>query len=67
MSSKIPLPYEENQMQSLSQQEIEQISGGKISVSEAAAATIGLMALAVGSPFVIGAGAVALVAYAWMS
>lgn len=53
-------------METLTQQEVERVSGAKLTVGEAAGATLALMALGAASPFVIGAGAVALVAYAWM-
>lgn len=53
-------------MEILNQQEVEQVSGARISVSQAVGATLSLMALGAASPFVIGAGAVALIAYAWM-
>ena len=52
-------------MKPLDASEIEQVSGG-LSAMEGAALTVGLMALAATSPFVIGAGCVALIGYALM-
>lgn len=53
-------------METLSTQEIDQVGGG-ISIAEGAGATIALMGLAAASPFVIGAGCAALLAYGAMS
>lgn len=53
-------------MQELNLQEIEEVSGGAMNIPTAAKVTLGLMALGIGSPFVVGAGVVALVTYAWL-
>lgn len=52
-------------METLTVSEIEQISGGKLTAGQAATITVGLMSLAV-TPVVIGAGCIALFAYAAM-
>jgi hypothetical protein len=52
-------------MQELKMEEIEQV-GGAVSVSTAAKMTIGLMALAIGSPVVVGVGCASLVVMAFL-
>lgn len=51
-------------MQTLTMQEIEHVSGGRIDVGTAMKITVGLMALGAGSAIVLGVGAVALITYA---
>jgi len=50
-------------MHVLSKQEVEQVSGGGKGSGTAVGATLGLMALAAGSPVVIGVGCLALIAH----
>jgi len=52
-------------MRDLTISELQAVSGGELSQFEAAAITIGLMALAASSPVVIAAGTLALLYYAW--
>lgn len=52
-------------MRELTSPELEAVSGGGFSNYEAAMLTLGLMALGISSPIVIGVGAAALLYYAW--
>lgn len=53
-------------METLNIQEINEVGGARISAETAMAGTLALMALGPGSAIVIGVGAIALIAYAWM-
>ncbi len=52
-------------METLNMQEIENVSGS-LTPMQGAKITLGLMAMAVGSPIVIGVGAAALLSYAYI-
>lgn len=54
-------------MEILNQQEVEQVSGGRISIAEGVGATIALMSLCAASPVVITVGGLALLGYGALS